>query len=298
MACSFEVILGSEDASAVPTARAALDTVDTIENELSIFRHTSAIADLNRRAAAEAIVVDRGLFDLLRDCVDIHRSTDGAFDITSTPLSRCWGFIQRDARLPAQAAIESALATVGLDAVVLDDESSTVRFSREGIELNLGAIGKGYALDRVAAALQAGNLTHALLSAGRSSLLALGGRGRGWSIDLISPAVEGPFARVWLRNAALGTSGAGEQFVAVNGVRYGHVIDPRTGWPASGILSSTVIAPTSAAADALSTAFFIGGLSLARRYCAAHPNVVAILTPESRATVVVGSHPGARVEDL
>jgi len=298
MACSFEVILGSEDASAVPTARAALDTVDAIENELSIFRHTSAIADLNRRAAAEAIVVDRGLFDLLRECVDIHRSTDGAFDITSTPLSRCWGFIQRDARLPAQAAIESALATVGLDAVVLDDESSTVRFSREGIELNLGAIGKGYALDRVAAALQAGNLTHALLSAGRSSLLALGGRGRGWSIDLISPAVEGPFARVWLRNAALGTSGAGEQFVAVNGVRYGHVIDPRTGWPASGILSSTVIAPTSAAADALSTAFFIGGLSLARRYCAAHPNVVAILTPESRATVVVGSHPGARVEDL
>jgi len=298
MACSFEVILGSEDASAVPTARAALDTVDAIENELSIFRYTSAIADLNRRAAAEAIVVDRGLFDLLRECVDIHRSTDGAFDITSTPLSRCWGFIQRDARLPAQAAIESALATVGLDAVVLDDESSTVRFSREGIELNLGAIGKGYALDRVAATLQACNLTHALLSAGRSSLLALGGRGRGWSIDLISPAVEGPFARVWLRNAALGTSGAGEQFVAVNGVRYGHVIDPRTGWPASGILSSTVIAPTSAAADALSTAFFIGGLPLARRYCAAHPNVVAILTPESRATVVVGSHPGARVEDL
>jgi thiamine biosynthesis lipoprotein len=296
MACAFEVILGSEDAGDVPSARAALDAVDAIEDELSIFRHSSAIADLNRRGGTEAVVVNRSLFDLLHECVEIHRATGGAFDITSTPLSRCWGFLQRDARLPSQSAIDSARAKVGLDALVLDEVTGTVRFSREGLELNLGAIGKGHALDRVGGGLRAAGVTHALLSAGRSSLLALGGRGRGWSIDLVSPVVETPLARVWLRDAALGTSGAGEQFVTVNGVRYGHVIDPRTGWPASGTLSATVIASTSAAADALSTAFLIGGVTMARRYCATRPNVMAVLTPESRITAVIGSHPGARVE--
>ena len=120
---------------------------------------------------------------------------------------------------------------------------------------------------------------------------------KGWSIDLVSPLAERPLARVWLRNAALGTSGAAEQSVTVDGVRYGHVIDPRTGWPASGILSSTVIASTSAKADALSTAFFIGGVPLAHRYCATHSNVMAIITPEAnRVTVVLGHYPGARVE--
>jgi FAD:protein FMN transferase len=297
MACVFEITLGSGDAAGVPSARAALDAVDGIEDELSIFRRTSTVSDLNRRAPTEPVVVGRALFELLRECVDIHRATDCAFDITCTPLSRCWGFLQRDARLPPEAAIEAARTNVGLDAVLLDERTSTVRFSRQGIELNLGAIGKGFALDRVAVGLRGAGVADALLSAGRSSLLALGGGSQGWSIDLVSPSVERTLARVWLRDAALGTSGSGEQSVTVNGIRYGHVIDPRTGWPASGILSATVIATTSATADALSTAFLIGGVALADRYCATHPKVMAILTPEPHhKTIVVGSHPGARVE--
>ena len=97
----------------------------------------------------------------------------------------------------------------------------------------------------------------------------------------------------------MGTSGAGEQFVMVDGVRYGHVIDPRTGQPASGTISATVIACDAATADALSTAFLVGGLDLARRYCADHPDVMALLTPEGRrSTVVIGRHPGAFVEEL
>jgi thiamine biosynthesis lipoprotein len=102
---------------------------------------------------------------------------------------------------------------------------------------------------------------------------------------------------VWLRDAALGTSGAGEQFVTVDGVRYGHVIDPRTGWPASGTISATAIASTAAAADALSTAFLVGGVTLARNYCATHPGVMAIITPEAhRGPTIIGSFPGVRVE--
>ena len=297
MACSFEVTLASEDVSDLPAARTALDGVDAIEDRLTIFRDTSTIAEINHRAADEPVVVDRALFDLLSECIDIHRATGGAFDITSTALSRCWGFLQRNGRLPSRDAIDAARMHVGLDALVLDADSITVSFIRKGIELNLGAIGKGYALDRVAADMQAAGVTHALLSAGRSSLLALGGRDRGWSIELTSPRTDHVLARVWLRNAALGTSGAGEQFVEVEGVRYGHVIDPRSGWAASGVLSATVIASRAAPADALSTAFLIGGPTLAREYCTSHPGTMAIVTPLGQCSpIVIGHHPGARVE--
>ncbi len=126
--------------------------------------------------------------------------------------------------------------------------------------LNLGAIGKGYALDRVAGSLRHAQVHHALLSAGRSSMLAIGGRGRGWPVDIVSPRRQRPIARVWIRDAALGTSGAGEQFVVVDGRRFGHVLDPRTGWPSDGMLSATVITASAADADALSTAFLVAVL--------------------------------------
>ena len=108
---------------------------------------------------------------------------------------------------------------------------------------------------------------------------------------------ESPLARVWLRDAALGTSGAGEQFVVADGTRYGHVIDPRTGWPAAGVLSATVIASSAAVADALSTAFFVGGVELAERYCATHPGVMALVTPDdgSETPRVFGKVAGAIV---
>jgi thiamine biosynthesis lipoprotein len=297
MACRFEIMLGSEDAFGVAAARAALNEIDSIEDALTVFRETSTVSLLNRTAHAHPVAVDDGLFSLLRVCAALHRDTDGAFDITSTPLSRCWGFLQRAGRLPDAETIEAARAQVGADGVRLDEANRTVRFVRPGLELNFGAIGKGYALDRVRSTLSDAGLSHALLSAGRSSLLGLGGRSGGWQVEVVSPRVNRPLARVWLRNAALGTSGAGEQFVVVDGTRYGHVIDPRTGWPASGIVSASVIAHTAARADALSTAFLIGGIELAERYCATHANVMTLLTPEgSRAPLVLGSHPGARVE--
>jgi thiamine biosynthesis lipoprotein len=173
-----------------------------------------------------------------------------------------------------------------------------VSFARPDVELNLGAIGKGFALDCAASRLRAAGIVHALLSAGGSSMVAVGGRGSGWQIDLVSPLVPGQaIACLRLRNAALGTSGAGEQFVIADGRRYGHVLDPRTGWPAHGVLSASVVASDAARADALSTAFLIGGTALAERYCAAHRDVLALVTPDDGGgrPIVIGSHPGARI---
>ena len=113
------------------------------------------------------------------------------------------------------------MANIGLDRVHLDAATRSVRFAHTGVELNLGAIGKGYALDRVACGMRAAGVRHALLSAGRSSLLALGGREKGWHVDVASSRAQGILARVFVRDAALGTSGSGEQFLVIDDVRYG-----------------------------------------------------------------------------
>lgn len=298
MACRFEVTLSGEDSAFLEAARDALAEVERVEARLTVFRETSDLIELNRRAASEAVPVDSEMMSLLGLCQTLSAATEGAFDPTSTPLSRCWGFLMRDGRLPSQLEIEAARARVGIAGVALDCEQGTVRFLREGLELNLGGIGKGYALDRVAASLRGDGVSHALLSAGGSSVRALGGRGAGFRVDVRSPARETPLARLWLRQASLGTSGAGVQFVEIEGRRYGHVIDPRTGWPSSGVLSASVIADDAGTADALSTAFLVGGEQLARRYCETHPNVAALITPEhpDAATQLVGRHPGMRLE--
>jgi thiamine biosynthesis lipoprotein len=295
MACRFEITLAGEDARWVTAARAALNGIDRIEGELSVFRDSSAISAVNRCAAEAPVTIGAEFFDLLRQCAALHRDTGGAFDVTSTPLSRCWGFLQREGRLPPLDALEAARAKVGFDRVALDTAAHAVRFDRAGVELNLGAIGKGHALDRVAIGMRASGVAHALLSAGRSSLLAVGGRDRGWHVEVVSPRVIGrPLAHLWLRDAALGTSGSGEQFMMVDGTRYGHVIDPRSGRPADGVLSASVVASSAAEADGLSTAFFIGGAGLARRYCDEHPDILACVTPDdgTERPLVFGSHPG------
>jgi FAD:protein FMN transferase len=298
MACRFEVTLGGEDAVHVSAARQALDEVDAIEARLTVFRETSALVHVNRTAAAGPVALDDDLFGLLALCRQLHRETEGAFDVTSTPLSRVWGFLRREGRLPSEPEIASALGVVGMDRVSLDLARRAVCFDREGVELNLGAVGKGWALDAVARGLRARGVRRALLSAGRSSVLAIGSAGRGWPIDLTSPRVATRIARVHLRAGSLATSGTGEQYFEIDGRRFGHVLDPRTGWPAeSGVLGVSVIARRAAVSDALSTAFLVGGTDLARRYCAAHAPVMAVVMPaDGTPPEVIGHFPGAEVE--
>jgi FAD:protein FMN transferase len=298
MACRFEITLAAIDSNFVPSAVSALDEIDRLERELSVFVETSAISEMNRDAATRAVPVPADVAELLLDCQRLHRETDGAFDPTTTALSRCWGFLRREGRVPPIAAIEQARRHVCFGAVQVSSHPPTVTFSRPGIEVNLGAVGKGHALDRAAAILRASGVQHALLSAGGSSVVALGGRGQGWAVDVVSPLRPGqPIATLSLRNAALGTSGSGEQFVVQDGRRYGHVIDPRTGWPAYGTLSASVVAASAAHADALSTGFLVGGVDLAGRYCHDHPDVLALVTADDATgrTVVVGTHRTARL---
>ena len=298
MACQFEITLPEHLASGLDAARRALDAVDALEAQLTVFRHTSEVAHLNRSAATAPVIVEPRLFDLLQHCAALSLDTGGAFDITSTPLSRCWGFMRREGRIPDPDELAVARSAVGMAGVDLDAGASAVRFTTPGLELNLGSIGKGYALDRVARTLAAAGVGQVLLSAGFSSVLARDGA---WRVHLRSPAIaDRPIARLRLTRAALGTSGAGQQHFEVNGVRYGHVIDPRSGWPARGVLSASAIADDAATADALATAFFVGGVDLARQYCASHRRTMAFVTPDdgSGRPIVIGHHPGVVVETV
>ena len=173
-----------------------------------------------------------------------------------------------------------------------------MRYLRPGLEINLGSIGKGYALDRAAELLRAGvGRVGGLLHGGHSSVFAIGsepGDARGWAVGIRHPwDPERRLALVRLRDRALGTSAATFQHLEYNGRKLGHILDPRTGWPAEGVASASVVAPTAAEADALATAFFILGIEAARAYCAAHPGIGAVLLPQGDAArpVVLGLGP-------
>src|SRR5262249_50142574 len=175
-----------------------------------------------------------------------------------------------------------ALEHIGMQHVVLDHGGRSVRYLKPGLEINLGSIGKGYALDRVAGLLRgAWNATSALLHGGHSSVCAIGtppGETAAWSVALRHPWDDKQtLGVVRLRDRALGTSAATYRHLEFQGRKLGHLLDPRTGWPAEGMASASVLAPTAAEADALATTFYINGVDWARAYCETHPEVAAVL---------------------
>jgi FAD:protein FMN transferase len=294
MACRFEVTLDSEDARHVDASRAALDEVDAIEDALTWFRDTSEVSRVNRAAATGPAGLSPSLFALLSLCRELSSATGGAFDPASTALSRCWGFLERRPRLPAAEEIAVARACSGMEKVALDDVGRTVRFAVPGVELNLGSVGKGWALDRIAASLRVRGVSRALLTAGGSSHRGWGGES--WELALTPGREE--LGRLRLRDAALGTSASGEQHFEADGRRFGHVLDPRTGWPAEGVRSASVLTSEAAVADALSTAFLVGGLALAGPFCAARPGTMALLVLDARPReiLILGKRDGVTVE--
>lgn len=313
MACEFEILLpqcgpavpvGHAPSQAVSTdvsegdhqtpvppaeaALAALDLIDRLEDQLSVYRDTTEVIAINRRAAREPVAVEPRLFELLARAVELFHITGGAFDITAGPLSKVWGFYRRQGRMPDDAEVAETLALVGSEQLLLDREHRTIRFAQSGMELNLGAIGKGYALDRAAQSLQASGTFNFAIHGGNSSVIARGHRNPtnpgGWSVALRHPLKpEVRLAEFRLFDQALGTSGSGTQFFHYQGKRYGHILDPRTGWPADKTLSATVIAPTAELADALSTAFYVLGLDKTREFCASRPDIAAVLVTAPRA---------------
>lgn len=321
MACEFEVFFDPRlYPQGIDAADQALDRVTALEDQLTVYRDHSEVSQLNERAAHGPVPVEPGLFQLLQIAQDFSQMTGGAFDITAGPLSKVWGFHRRQGQMPSTLEVQRTLARCGHSHLYLDEHQKTAHFGKPGMEINLGAIGKGYALDQCAQELVQAGVSDVLLHGGMSSVLAHGSRQPAalpvkastepTSDDAQSPAEEAsaPVTGWWvglrhplrpdvrlaefcLRNQALGTSGSGTQYFHHQGKRYGHIIDPRTGWPAEEVLSATVIAPTATQSDALSTAIYVLGLEKARCFCQQHPQIKALLVTTGERVGEVTLHP-------
>jgi FAD:protein FMN transferase len=285
MACLFSVVMNPGPPKWVMTASDALDMIHAFEAQMTVYRPQSELSQLNRRAALEAVPVESSLFQLLLLARDISRETAGAFDPTSGPLIALWRTCRAEGRIPTADEIGQALAVTGMCHVHFDEAVQTVRFDRPGVELNLGAIGKGHAVDRAAAFLVQEGIENWLFHGGFSSVLVRGDHGGygGWPVGIRNPLLPHErLATILLKNQSLSTSGSNVQYFRHGGKRYGHIVDPRTGWPADELLSVTVLAPTAAAADALSTAFFVGGVEKSLGYCDNHPEIGALFVRPPR----------------
>ena len=290
----FELVLhGDNDPALRAAGEEALREIARIEALLSAFRPTSEIAVLNARAAKEPVQVSPEVFALLQEVHALHTMTGGAFDVTIGPLMKCWGLWgTTEGRLPTDAELGEARDRVGWPHVVLDEAERTVRLGRAGMTLDLGGIGKGYALDRAAELLRDHGVTSAFLHGGTSSVIAIGhppGQSA-WRTELHNPqrasgvspedlsfhpgengSADETSAARWLGDRgvtqptlelldeALSVSSISTKAFVSGDRTLGHVLDPRTGEPVRGATLSAVILPDAARADALSTALLVLG---------------------------------------
>ena len=283
MGSYFEIRLGAKTPGAVDLATRALDLVDALEAQLTVYNDESEVSRLNQSAHLGPVVVERGLYDLLERAIELSRLTGGAYDVTSGALSEAWGFTRGPKRVPSADELADARARTGWRHLRLDPAGPSVAFDVPGVRINLGSIGKGYAIDRAVDVIRGHWApTAALVHGGQSSLFALGsppGRfGGRWEIALRNPFnPDSPLGTLRLRNRALGTSGGAFQNFVIDGRSYGHILDPRTGRPANGPASVTVLAPTAAEADALSTAVYLLGPEAARELSARRPEIGVVI---------------------
>lgn len=296
MACEFTISLPPTLPDAMTPGHFALDLIDDMEELLTVYRDSSAMSYVNAHAARRIVRTDARLFRLLKRSAELTELTQGAFDVSTGALIKTWGFFRGPRRVPGDDELSTALAACGMRNVVLDEEELSVRYLCPGLEINLGSIGKGYALDVAFERLQEELGVHcALMQGGNSSIKAMGsitGKDHGWLVGVQNPFEPGKrIATVRLRDQAMGTAGSANQYFEANGRRYGHVIDPRTGSPAgtfetdvagsafSGRIvgSVSVVAADAATADALATGLYVMGLDKAIDFCQNHPEVGALI---------------------
>jgi len=255
MATRFELVLDGPRGA----GEEALAEIVRLESRLSLYQPSSDVSWINAHAGHRPVKVESALFALLRRAIALSEATDGAFDITVGPLMRAWSFEGDTGRLPLPELVAGARTRVGYRKLRLDPSASTICFDVPGMRIDLGSIGKGYAIDAAIAVLRSHGVTNALLHGGTSSVHAIGNGldGAPWRIAWDQPGGQ---ARVFeLHDRALSVSAVHGKAFLSGGRQYGHVIDPRTGAPTHAAVSAIVTGPASVDCDALSTGLLVHG---------------------------------------
>ncbi|QHS62424.1 FAD:protein FMN transferase [Chitinophaga agri] len=261
MGSDFELIAtGADEVITAGRLEQGVAEIKRIESLLTVFNETSVIAQLNAQAGGPPVTVPAEVYQLLLRCNKISMITQGAFDITAGVLKKLFNFKYDHFTWPEKAAIDQAMLATSFEHIALLDNHQ-VQLKRAGMRIDFGAIGKGYAADRVKALWLAAGATSGVINAS-GDLTAWGHQpdGSPWKIGIADPDAPTQI-RFWLpvNNASVATSGNYEQYVERNGVRYSHNIDPRKGWPVPFIKSVTVVSPGAELSDALATAITVMG---------------------------------------
>src|SRR5205814_4168471 len=274
MATRFEILLhGENEVSLRAAGEEALNEIERLDAQLSLYNPASELSHINARAARGPVRVEPALFRLLQHAQELTRATEGAFDITVAPLMQCWGFARGTGGLAERTELMEARAKVGMHQVTLNEQDFTIRFACEGMMLDLGSIGKGYALERAAGLLREAGVSSALLHGGTSTVCVLGAPpdAGAWRVALPepdfaerilapgrakpdgAPDVAKLLSVVSLKDEALSVSAVWGKSFESGGRVYGHVIDPRKGEPVEGTILAAVILPSATETDAFST---------------------------------------------
>ena len=281
MGTTYRIVLYADTrTSGDAAAQRAFERIAVIDAQLSDYRPDSELSQVTAEAVRHPVAVSPDLLRLLERAQQLARASDGAFDITVGPLTRLWRRARRQVALPSAADLAAARAVTGYRLLHVDPSAGTVEVDRPGMRLDPGGIAKGYAADAALQVLHANGLRHALVAAGGD--LALGAPppgAAGWEVVLAGLESGGtaPDSPLRLAQAGVSTSGDAEQWVEIGGVRYSHIVDPRTGIGVTGHTSVTVVAPDATTSDMLATAASVLGPEEGRRLIDRWPGTSALI---------------------
>ena len=284
MGSRFDITVVADEQRTADTAiDLAVAEITRIEKLISSWDPASQTSRINQHAGLEPVVVSAELFDLIKRSLTISKLTDGAFDITSASMDKIWKFDGSMTEMPDPEAVRNSIARVGYEKIVLDESNHSVFLPEEGMKIGFGAIGKGYAADKAKKLLQDHGTPAGIINAsGDMNTWGKQPDGQDWKVAITNPMdKDKAFALVPLKQGAVVTSGNYEKYVVFNGIRYTHIIDPKSGYPAHGIISATVFAPSAELADALATSLFVMGKEAGIARINQMPNIECILIDDA-----------------
>lgn len=242
----------------------AVGEVKRIENEISDWIPTTPISEVSRNAGIKPVKVPVEVFELVERAIKVSEITSGAFDISYASMDKIWKFDGSMKEMPTPEAIKKSVEKIGYKNIILDRNKYTIFLKMEGMKLGLGGIGQGYIADKIHSLLLSKGCNSGLVNVS-GDIFAWGRQpnGKPWTVGIVNPMNKNKvFATFPLENSAVETSGSYEKFVMFNGKRYSHIIDPRTGYPAMGVVSVSVFAKKTEIADALATGIFVLGVDV------------------------------------
>lgn len=262
MGSAFEITLIGEDRAELNTQiDLAIKEIDRIEKLISSWDSNSQTSMINQNAGEVPVKVDKELFDLIFRSIKISDLTNGAFDISFASIDKIWTFDGSEIEQPDSALIESSVENINYRNIILDHESHTVFLKNKGMKIGFGGIGKGYAAMKAASLLKTAGYAGGLVNAGGDLYTwGLDENNKPWKVAVADPKdFNAVISWLQLTDQSIVTSGDYEKYLTINGQRFAHIIDPRTGWPARGLKSVSVICPDAELADALATSIFVMG---------------------------------------